>query len=137
VIAEVARRAGLKGKPMFASIDTFDDTIDAILPLDRARMVAAVEDARRRAGARAEVLVLSKKEARQAWDEVERLGRLLYFIKFGKPAANATAHEVSLYEQLVAERQARLAGAAKTRRPRGPAVAEMRAPPARRPSLRT
>jgi hypothetical protein len=97
---------------MFASMDTFDDIIDAILPLDRARMVAAVENARRRAGARAEVLVLSKKEARQAWDEVERLGRLLYFVKFGKPAPNATAHEVSLYEQFVAERQARLGGPA-------------------------
>jgi hypothetical protein len=95
---------------MLASIDTLDDIIDTILPLDRARVVAAVEDARRRAGARAEVLVLSKKEARQAWDEVERLGRLLYFIKFGKPAPNATAHEVNLYEQLVAERQARLGG---------------------------
>lgn len=97
---------------MLAAIDTLDDIIDTILPLDRARMVAAVEDARRRAGARAEVLLLSKKEARQAWDEVERLGRLLYFIKFGKPAPNATAHEVSLYEQFVAERQARLGGPA-------------------------
>jgi ADP-dependent phosphofructokinase/glucokinase len=97
---------------MFTSIDTVDDIIDTILPLDRARMVAAVEDARRRAGARAEVLQLSKKEARQAWDEVERLGRLLYFIKFGKPAPNATAQEVSLYEQFVAERQARLGGPA-------------------------
>jgi hypothetical protein len=105
-----ARCVGLKGNPMLASIDTLDDIIDTILPLDRARVVAAVEDARRRAGARAEVLVLSKKEARQAWDEVERLGRLLYFIKFGKPAPNATAHEVNLYEQLVAERQARLGG---------------------------
>ena len=97
---------------MLASIDTLDDIIDTILPLDRARMVTAVEDARRRAGARAEVLLMSKKEARQAWDEVERLGRLLYFIKFGKPAPNATAHEVSLYEQFVAERQAQLGGAA-------------------------
>lgn len=110
MIARWARRAGLKGKPMFVPIDTLDDIIDAILPLDRARMAAAVEDARRRAGARAEVLVLSKKEARQAWDEVERLGRLLYFIKFGKPAPNATAQEVSLYEQFVAKRQARLGG---------------------------
>ena len=97
---------------MLASIDTLDDIIDTILPLDRARMVGAVEDARRRAGARAEVLVLSKKEARQAWDEVERLGRLLYFIKFGKLAPNATAHEVTLYQQFVAKRQARLAGPA-------------------------
>jgi ADP-dependent phosphofructokinase/glucokinase len=97
---------------MFPSIDTLHDIIDAILPLDRARMVGAVEDARRRAGARAEVLLLSKKEARQAWDEVERLGRLLYFIKFGKPAPNATAHEVSLYEQFVAKRQERLGGPA-------------------------
>ena len=97
---------------MFAAIDTLDDIIDTILPLDRARMVVAVEDARRRAGARAEVLVVSTKEARQAWDEAERLGRLLYFIKFGKPAPNATAHEVSLYEQFVPARQARLVGAA-------------------------
>ena len=103
---------------MFAPIDTLDDIIDTILPLDRAHMVGAVEDARRRAGARAEVLVLSKKEARQAWDESERLGRLLYFIKFGRPAPNATAHEVSLYEQFIAKRQARLDGspAAATKR---------------------
>ena len=92
---------------MLEDVDTLDDLIEAILPLDRARMIAAVEGARRRAGARAEVLVLSKKEARQAWDEVERLGRLLYFVKFGKPAPNATAHEVSLYEQFIAARQAR------------------------------
>ena len=107
---------------MFAAIETLDDIIDVILPLDHTRMVAAVEDARRRAGARAEVLVLSKKAARQAWDEVERLGRLLYFIKFGKPAPNATAQEVSLYEHLVAERQARLGGsaAATKRRPAKP-----------------
>ena len=99
---------------MFASTDTLDDIIDTILPLDRARMVGAVEAARRRAGARAEVLALSKKEARQAWDEVERLGRLLYFVKFGKPAPNATAHEVTLYQQFVTKRQARLGGAATT-----------------------
>ena len=112
MIAEPARRAGAKGKLMFPSIDTLDDIIDAILPLDRAHMVGAVEDARRRAGARAEVLVLSKKEARQAWDEAERLGRLLYFIKFGKPAPNATAHEVNVYEQFIAKRQAQLGGPA-------------------------
>src|SRR5690348_13222241 len=112
---------------MFASTDTLDDIIDVILPLDRARMVMTVEDARRRAGARAEVLVLSKKEARQAWDEVERLGRLLYFIKFGKPAPNATAHEVSLYEQFVATRQARLGGPAAAATKRRPAKSRLRA----------
>ena len=103
---------------MFASTDTLDDTLDTILPLDRPRMVGAVEEARRRAGARAEALALSKKEARQAWDEVERLGRLLYFVKFGKAAPNATAHEISLYQQFVAKREARLAGsvAAATKR---------------------
>ncbi|HKW52814.1 MAG TPA: hypothetical protein VJO12_03920, partial [Stellaceae bacterium] len=97
---------------MFDYVDNLDDVIEAIVPLDWARMIAAVEGARRRAGARAEILVLSKKETRQAWDEVERLGRLLYFVKFGKAAPNATAREVSLYEQFVADREARLAPAA-------------------------
>ena len=90
---------------MFDRSDNLDDLIEAIMPLDRARMVAAVEDARRRAGARAEILLLSKKEARLAWDEVERLGRLLFFIKFGRSAPNATAGELSLYRELVAARQ--------------------------------
>jgi hypothetical protein len=93
---------------MLDCIDTFDDLIEAILPLDRTHMITAVEGARRRAGARAEVLVLSKKEARQAWDEVERLGRLLFFVKFGRSAPNATTHELSLYEQFMAARQTRL-----------------------------
>jgi hypothetical protein len=92
---------------MLDYLDNLDNLMAAILPLDRARMIAAVERARRRAGARAEILVLSKKEARQAWDEVERLGRLLFFVKFGKSAPNATGHELSLYQQFVAERQAR------------------------------
>lgn len=95
---------------MLDYVDTLDDLIEAILPLDRARMITAVEGARRRAGARADVLVLSKKEARQAWDEVERLGRLLFFIKFGRSAPNATAHELSLYEQFMAARQGRPGG---------------------------
>jgi len=92
--------------------DNLDDLIEAIVPLDRARMIAAVEGARRRAGARAEILVLSKKEARHAWDEVERVGRLLFFVKFGKSAPNATGRELSLYQQFVAERQARQRAAA-------------------------
>jgi hypothetical protein len=113
---------------MLDYIDNLDDVIEAILPLDRPRMVAVVESARRRAGARAEILVLSKKEARQAWDEVERLGRLLYFIKFGKSAPNATGHELSLYQQFVAARQMRdgLPGAAAPRRRLG--KTRMRAP---------
>ena len=103
---------------MLDHIDNLDDVIEALLPLDRPRMVAVVESARRRAGARAEILVLSKKEARQAWDEVERLGRLLYFIKFGKSAPNATGHELNLYQQFVAARQMRdgLPGGAAPRR---------------------
>lgn len=115
---------------MLDYVDNLDDLIEAILPLDRARMIAAVEGARRRAGARAEILVLSKKEARQAWDEVERVGRLLFFLKFGKSAPNATGHELSLYQQFAAERQARHGapvsacmkrrlGKSRTRAPRG------------------
>jgi hypothetical protein len=100
------------------NLDNLDDVIEAILPLDRARMIATVEDARRRAGARAEILVLSKKEVRQAWDEVERLGRLLFFIKFGRSAPNATAHELNLYQQFVAARQARDGAAAAAAWPR-------------------
>ncbi len=115
---------------MLDHVDNLDDLMEAILPLDRARMIAAVEGARRRAGARAEILVLSKKEARQAWDEVERLGRLLFFVKFGKSAPNATARELSLYQQFV-ERHGGLAaagtkrrlGKTRTRAPRGVAAA--------------
>ncbi len=115
---------------MLDPVDNLDDLMEAILPLDRARMIAAVEGARRRAGARAEILVLSKKEARQAWDEVERLGRLLFFVKFGKSAPNATARELSLYQQFV-ERHGGLAaagtkrrlGKTRTRAPRGVAAA--------------
>jgi hypothetical protein len=98
---------------MLDYLDNLDDVVEVILPLDRARMVAIVEGARRRAGARAEILVLSKKEVRQAWDEVERLGRLLFFIKFGRSAPNATAYELNLYQQFIAARQTR-AGAAPT-----------------------
>jgi hypothetical protein len=109
------------------SVDTLHDVLAAILPLDRSRTIAAVEGARRRAGARAQVLGLSKKEARLAWDEAERLGRLLYFIRFGKSAPNATAHEVGLYEYFVAARQARLTAAAATAAKRGLAKARPRA----------
>jgi hypothetical protein len=90
---------------MLDHLDNFNHLMEAILPLDRPRMVAAVEDARRRAGARAELLVHSKKEARLAWDELERLGRLLFFLKFGRSAPNATARELSLYQEFVAARQ--------------------------------
>src|SRR5579863_1117293 len=90
---------------MLDQLDNLDHLIAAILPLDRPRMIATVAEARRRAGARADRLVLSKKEARQAWNEVERLGRLLFFLKFGRSAPNASPHEVSLYQEFMAVRR--------------------------------
>ncbi len=84
-----------------------DDVFGLILPLDRDRMIAEIERARRRAAARAEGLQLSQKQTNDAWDEVEQLGRLLFFLKFAKCPPNATAGEMALYGQIAAALQAR------------------------------
>ncbi|HEX7969304.1 MAG TPA: hypothetical protein VF502_13880 [Stellaceae bacterium] len=84
-----------------------DSLFGPILPLDRGRMITEVERARRRAGATAEGLQLSKKQTNEAWDEVERFGRLLFFLKFAKRPPNATGGEIKLYDHVAAALQAK------------------------------
>lgn len=84
-----------------------DNLFGPILPLDRGRMIAEIEQARRRAGASAERLQLSKKQTNEAWDEAERLGRLLFFLKFAKCPPNATGGEIKLYDHVAAALQAK------------------------------
>ncbi len=84
-----------------------DDVFGAIMPLERNRMVAEIERARRRAAAMAEGLQFSRKQTHEAWGEVEQLGRLLFFLRFAKCPPNATAGEMKLYGHIAAALQAR------------------------------
>lgn len=84
-----------------------DTLFGAILPLDRGRMIVAVERARRRAEGAAEGLQASRKQTNEAWEEVERLGRLLFFLKFTKYPPNASGGEIKLYDHIAAALQAK------------------------------
>ncbi len=84
-----------------------DDVFGAIMPLERDQMVAEIERVRRRAAAMAEGLQLSRKQTNEAWDEVEQLGRLLFFLRFAKCPPNATAGEIRLNGHIAAVLEAR------------------------------
>lgn len=95
-------------------MEDLDSTIRRLSDLDRVsliraliRMDAEAQRIARGAGSRAKRFSMARNRAEEARDQTNRLGAIIYFLRFRSPASSATAADLKLCAMLAEKLQAK------------------------------